>query len=174
MPDPNTAPGATPDAGAMPAAGDPSGEPAAATSTDNLGEEGRRALAELRREVKAAQKERDELRAAVRQREEAEQTDLQKATTRAEQAEVRIAELEHRQLQVQVATAAGIPQHWKRLVGKDEDELKADAEELKASLPTNGSGATPAPGDLGAGARTPAPATGSAAFSDTIRRRAKR
>jgi hypothetical protein len=174
MPDPTTAAGATPETGATPAAGDPGGDPATTTTTDGLGEEGRRAIAELRRELKAAQRERDELKSAAQTRADAERSDVEKATARAEEAETRLAGLEHQSLQVRVATAAGIPQHWKRLVGKDEDELKADAEELKASLPTNGSGTTPAPGDLGAGVRTPAPATGSAAFSDTLRRRAKR
>jgi hypothetical protein len=172
MPDPTSAAGATPEGGATPPAGESAESNGSATTADDgLGDAGRRALSEVRKELKAAQKERDDLAAKVREREDAEKSEIEKATSRADAAESRIKALEHEQLQVRVATEAGIAHLWRRLLGSNEAELKADADELKKSLPEGSAGPGP---DLGAGPRPTAPATGSAAFSDRLRKQARR
>jgi uncharacterized protein YlxW (UPF0749 family) len=76
MPDPTSAAGATPEGGATPPAGESTESNGSATTADDgLGDAGRRALSEVRKELKAAQKERDDLAAKVREREDAEKSE---------------------------------------------------------------------------------------------------
>jgi chromosome segregation ATPase len=179
MPDPAAAPEATSEAGAMPGGENSSTEPAKPTQpTDELGPTGRRAIAELRRELKQAQQERDDLRDAGR-------SELEKAVARADKAErerdariaekdARIAELEHEQLARTAAAAAGIAEQWHRLRGTTIEELEADARALLESFGRGGDSGQGTVADFGAGPRPPAPATGSAGFSERIRAQRRR
>lgn len=88
------------------------------------------------KENNAAKKRLDEL-------EEAAKTDLEKATSRAEAAEKRAAELEALGLRREVAEAKGLPlAAAARLTGETREELEADADQLAALI---GQDANPAP-----------------------------
>lgn len=167
-------PTATSDATSDPAAtaGAATTDPPASTSTDELGDAGKRAIAEVRKELKQAQKERDELIEAERVRKDGERSEIEKATAERDAHKQRVAELEHEALAREVATDAGIPKDWQRLKGSTKDELEADAKQFVEDHPPAG-GAAPRP-DLGAGARQQVPATGSAGFSERIRRQSGR
>lgn len=99
-------------------------------------------------------------------------SELEKAATRAQRAESRVAELERSLLVSSVATKYDLhPELVPRLRGETEEELEADAKALAKQFPRTTE--TPPP-DLGAGARDgAATAPGSKGFSDTIRRRAQ-
>lgn len=149
-----------------------------ATSRDDVGDAGKRALAEMRRELKQIKQERDTLKAAADAVADAERSELEKATTRAEAAERRTAELEHESLARTAAIEAGIPEWWDRLKGANADELASDAQKVAAGVGARSPEQQQqrvSTADLGAGAREQStPATGSAGFSETIRRRARR
>ena len=174
MPDSEPAPAATADAGATPAAGDP---PADTGDRDGLGDAGRKALADIRRELKAVSKERDDVQRQLRERQDAERTDLERLTAERETLTAeretllgRVATLEREGRARAAAIEAGIPDLWDRLKGDDEAELLDDAKAMAERL---GVGRQPAR-DLGAGARDAAPATGNAAMNERIRRSARR
>jgi hypothetical protein len=164
--------GATPSPGATPGAGT---TPAPATGATpigdgDLGEQGKRALAELR-------KERDDLRRQLQDRDDADKSELERerlaherAKERLTERDTRIAELEMNERRRAAATAAGIPEQWQRLQGSTEDELAADAKKLAE---WRGQPVRPAP-DLGAGARPGGPATGEPGMTELIRRKAGR
>jgi hypothetical protein len=180
MPDPTASPDATSEEGAT-----PGGEPTTTTEPspssapdDGLGPTGRRALAELRHELKAVKKERDDLRDAGR-------SELEKAVGRADKAErerdsaiaereARITELEREARARAAAAAAGIAEHWSRLRGDTAEELEEDAKSLAESFGGGGNSGPATTADLGAGPRPGAPATGSQGFSERIRRQARR
>jgi hypothetical protein len=167
---------ATSDASAMPA-GVAEAVPAPPGDAD-LGDGGKRALAELRRSVKELKTRNDELEAAQRTRDDADRTELEKATARGDEAATKASTLERTVLKMQAAIAAGIPDQWMRLNGDSADELEKDAKAFAESLGKgngNGNGDTGAtPASLGAGPRPGAPTTGSAGFSEVLRQRAKR
>lgn len=80
------------------------------------------------KENNAAKKRLDEL-------EEAAKSDLEKATSRAEAAEKRAAELEREGLRREVAEAKGLPlAAASRLTGTTREELEADADQLAALI----------------------------------------
>jgi hypothetical protein len=166
---------ATSDTGATPV-GVAEAVPAPETASD-LGDGGKRALAELRRELKDIRAERDELATAKRVQEDAERSELEKATRDRDEHKTARTALELKVMKMQAAIDAGIPGQWMRLNGTDLDELTKDAKAFAESLgtgnasSTNGNQATPA--ELGAGPRPGAPATGSAGFSQTLRERAR-
>lgn len=165
-------------------ADEPTTPPEAATVEDGLTEE-QRAVAEasekpdvVRATLTALSREKRELerRAAkaeseLRKRDDAERTELERATARAEEAEARAGQAERQVLVGKVAREHQLPPELaEALRGDTEDELVEHAKRLAKFVPTNGE---PSP-DLGSGPRPGVPATGSAGFSDTIRRRARR
>lgn len=150
--------GATPDAG-----NDLDGAGATLrTGGDDLGDAGKRALAEVRKELRtrdAALAERDariaELENAGRSELERKTADVDRLTATLGERDARIAELEaqladldRNELRRDVASKAGIPDLWQRLNGATEQELAADAAALAERIGVGGR--TP---DLGAGAR---------------------
>lgn len=165
--------GATPDPGATPgAAQDAAGD----SGRTDLGDAGKRALAEVRRELKAKDTqlaERDahiaELENAGRSELERTRADNERLTETLRQREARIAELERDSARRAAAAAAGIPDQWERLRGETDAELAADAKQL-----AEWRGATGQTPDLGAGARPGGPATGTSGMSQRIRDRARR
>jgi len=169
--------GATPATGAMPAAvQDPQTDNGAAA--DDLGDGGRRALSDLRREVRAIAKDRDDWRTRAEKAEDAGRSDSERRDAELDRyrdtdasQRGRITELERDHLRRDAAEEAGLPRGWwKRLHGETADELAADAKSIAADL---GSVQRTAP-DLGAGARPSGAATASQGMSDRIRDRARR
>jgi hypothetical protein len=144
-------------------------------SDDALGEGGKATLAALRRELRQIKGERDTLATQVRERADAEKSELERAVAARDEATGRVGTLELQVLKMTAAIEAGIPGHWKRLDGTDAEALAADAKAFAKELQDNGgdggAGATPA--DLGAGPR-PAPATGRDGFNAAIRSRVRR
>jgi len=88
-------------------------------------------LREQLKKAKAAQKKLDEWEAEENKRKEAELSEAEKLKKKLAEYEVRIAEQERRELLRKVADETQLPA-WlaDRLQGKDEDELRADAEKL--------------------------------------------
>lgn len=99
-------------------------------------------------------------------------SEVEKAATRAERAEARVAELERSLLVTSVASKYDLhPELVPRLRGDTEEELEADAKALAKQFPRQQE--TPPP-DLGSGPRDAATAAGSKGFSETLRRQAQR
>jgi hypothetical protein len=133
-----------------PATGDttppPATPPAApAGAGGDLGDAGKKAIAEEREARREAEKQRKELEvrlkeleplaAKAKKLEEASKTEAEKLTERATAAEKRAAELEAKALRLEVAATKGLTQaQAKRLVGATKEELEADADELLASF----------------------------------------
>ena len=93
-------------------------------------------LREAEKAGKKAEKELAALKEAEAKRQEAELTELQKAQKRAKELEDALATKEHEALQRKVADATGLPAILaSRLVGKDEEEMTADATKLLETLP---------------------------------------
>lgn len=156
--------------------------PEGATPDDGLTEE-QRAVAEasekpdvvratlttLSREKRELERRAVKAEAELRKHEDAQRTELERATTRAEEAEQRATAAEHAALVARIATAHQLPPELaSRLQGDSEEELTADAKVLARLRPAS------TETDLGSGVRTGTPATGSRGFSDVIRQRAKR
>ncbi len=131
-----------------------------------LGEGGAKALATERAAARKANKELAAATARLQQLEDANKSDLQRATDRAEAAEGRAATAELRALKVEVAAAKGLPAGMAaRLTGSTREELEADAGELAGLIKPaagggggsrrdpdqgRGSGHQVAPGDMNA------------------------
>lgn len=96
-------------------------------------------IRKLREEAKQGSKAAKELVAlkeAEQKRQEAEMSELQKAQKRGDELEARIAARDKEALQRKVADAVGLPAILaSRLIGKDEDEMSADATKLLETLP---------------------------------------
>jgi hypothetical protein len=94
----------------------------------------------VRAALRKANKEAETLRLELKKRDDADKSESQKLTERAEAAERRASELERQTMRARVGSAKGLPpKMWDRLVGDDEDALKADADELLAEMKPNGS-----------------------------------
>jgi hypothetical protein len=93
-----------------------------------------KALKEERRRARSLEAELRQIREAEQARADAEKTDLQRATERAESAERRVASMEREMLARQVANEAGIPTLWHRLSGDDTRALRADAQRLREEM----------------------------------------
>lgn len=112
----------------------PAGEPPAESKpdTDQLGDAGKRALTEIRSELKAAKAELAKFRKAEQDKADADKSEAEKRTAaeqRAEAAELRATRLE-------VAHEKGLtPAQAKRLVGTTREELEADADEILRDFP---------------------------------------
>ncbi|MGW0933653.1 hypothetical protein [Streptomyces sp. NPDC002666] len=134
-----------------PATGEPNNQPPATPPAPagnegggDLGDAGKKALAEerrARREAEARLKELEPLAAKARQLEDSKKTEAEKLTEKFTTAEKRAADAEAKLLRLEVATAKGLtPAQAKRLVGATKEELESDADELLASF--GGAGTT--------------------------------
>jgi hypothetical protein len=176
MADPAAPSGATPDSDATSGADTTSTTTQEPDTPQETGEGGKRAIDALRRELRESNKRIRDFEEAERARADAERTDLDRATSRAEEAERRVGELEHEALQRQVAIEAEIADAWSRLRGSTREELEADAKDFVERYGTQAQQqqqSVPRP-DFGAGARPTTPATGREGFNETIRRQRRR
>jgi hypothetical protein len=123
---------ATPPAGATPA-GDGGTEEEHGRDA-HMPPEVRKALQSEREARRNAERELKRYVDAERQRADAEKTEVQRQTDRAEAAEKRIATLEREGLARTVAAEAGIPDWWDRLQGDDVRALRADATRIREML----------------------------------------
>lgn len=113
---------------------------------EELGDAGKRALEAERKARKEAEKRAREFEARVNEFEDANRTEaekqqrkLEKAQRELEEARAHYAELERKNLVAEVAAELEIPQSaWGRISGNTADEIRADAEELKALLAPTG------------------------------------
>lgn len=100
-------------------------------TSDQLGEAGKKALEAERRNARAAAKERDALAARLKEFEDRDKSEIERASERAEAAEKRAAELEARAIRLEVASEQGLTAaQARRLVGETREELEADAKDL--------------------------------------------
>lgn len=135
----------TPPEGDQPAKGDP--EPT--KDPDSLGDGGKKALDAERKARRDAEKATTDLQKRLKEYEDRDKTDGEKAADALRAAEKRADEAEARALRLEVAADKGLtPVQAKRLVGSTKEELEADADEILEAFPA--SSATPPP------TRTPA------------------
>jgi hypothetical protein len=164
LPDDPNGPDATSGGGGQPVP-DPAPQPA-----PDLGDPGKKALAEERAAKKAAEKRATEAEARLKERDEADLSEQQRAVKRAEEAEQRANAAESRALRLEVVTETGLPAAMAgRLQGATKDELLADAESLKALLAPNGTsgdGGTPPPANGANRLPRPDPSQGGGKPSD--------
>jgi hypothetical protein len=93
--------------------------------------------------LRKANKEAEQARLRLKEIEDRDKSDGEKLTERITAAEKRAEEAEHRALRLEVATAKGLTAaQAKRLVGTTTEELEADADELLTSFKSEG-GAPP-------------------------------
>lgn len=101
----------------------------------DLGDAGKRALAAERSARKAAEKAATEAAAKVKEYEDAQKSEGERLTARAEAAEARAAKAEAAALRAQIVSESGIPADLADLVTGDEATMRATAERLKSHLP---------------------------------------
>jgi len=132
--------GATPESTAQPAPSDARSDDSGGTDTEEqrrdaqLPPEYRKALQSEREARRAAERELKQRNDADRARADAEKTEVQRQTERAQAAEQKIATLEREALARQVASEAGIADWWDRLQGDDVRGLRADATRIREML----------------------------------------
>src|SRR5690606_21014753 len=129
----------------------PEGSDTAPRSIDEFPEDAQRMIRELREEAKANRlklKEAEPLIDAARKAEEANKSELERATERANKLEAELSQLRNESLRTKIATELGRPELAEFLSGDDEESLRAYGERLVGLVKP----ATPTP-DLGQGAR---------------------
>lgn len=163
--------------GETPPPGDTSNNNEGAAKSGEQGAEGesveglRSALKAERDSRKALEKTTRDFETRIREFEDRDKSELEKAAQRASEAEARVADFEHRELARTIAAAAEIPDAWDLLHG-DEETMKAQAARLVERFGGGDGGRSGS--DYGAGARGGTSRTGSAGFSDQIRRQIAR
>lgn len=143
------------DAPSTPAEPAATATPASNPEPAELGDAGKKALAEERKARHAAEKSAEAALAKLRELEDAGRSDLEKANARVAQLEYEKQETDQRLLRAEVAHANGLTaEQARRLVGETREELEADAKALLALFnpPTPGQEPRGFP-DLGQGAR---------------------
>jgi hypothetical protein len=134
----------------------------------DLGDAGKRALDAERKRAKAAEKERDALTARLKEVDDRDKTEQQKAADRLQDAEERADKAEKKLLRAEVAAAKGLtPGQARRLQGETQRELEKDADDLLEEFGTNNRG----PGSADGGPRTPSKTTD---MNDLLRQMAGR
>lgn len=131
----NTPVDTTPPENAVPEAKD--------TAPGDLGDGGKNAIAAEREARKQAERQLRDVQKALKEYEDRDKSELQKALERAEAAEKQAAEAQFSAMRSKVAAAKGVPAS--SLTGITEDELNASADELIAWRDANKPAATPAP-----------------------------
>ena len=109
----------------------------------DLGDGGKAALAAEREARKAAERQARDLQKSLKEYEDRDKSELQKALERAEAAEKTAAEAQFSAIRSKVAAAKGVPAS--SLTGTTEDELAASADELIAWRDQNKPPSTPTP-----------------------------
>lgn len=113
--------------------------PATGDTTDanpELGDAGKKALSEERAARRAAEKQAKELADRLREIEDRDKSDQEKAAEKVAAAEKAAADAEQRALRAEVAMAKGLTAaQAKRLVGSTAEELEADADEILEAFP---------------------------------------
>lgn len=98
---------------------------------DDLGDPGKKALDAERKARAAAEKRAKELDARVKEFEDKDKTEAQKAADAKAAADKRAEDAEARALRLEIAFEKGLtPKQAKRLTGSTREELEADADEL--------------------------------------------
>jgi len=126
-----------------PATGDEPADTPAEGGGQDLGDAGKRAIAEERAARREAEKQRKELEARLKELEplaakakrleEASKSEAEKLSEKLSAAETRAAEAEQRLLRAEVAAEKGLTaKQARRLVGTTREELEADADDLLA------------------------------------------
>lgn len=88
------------------------------------------------RNLRARLKEYDPIVAAAKEAEEAQKSELQRANERAAQYEQELSTLKRERLVTDLASEAGLPKKlWRRVTGDNEDDIRADIEDLMDGLP---------------------------------------
>lgn len=106
-------------------------QPTEESAKDALGDAGKRALEAERRNARAAAKERDALAQRLKEFEDRDKSEAEKATQRITDAEGRASQAEAKAMRLEIAFEKGLtPAQAKRLVGATREELEADADEL--------------------------------------------
>lgn len=147
MPDTDTT---TPEADTTPDVAD-AGEPTTSTgtaepkeaATADLGDGGKNAIAAEREARKAAERQLRDVQKALKEYEDRDKSELQKALERAEAAEKQAAEATFNALRSKIAAQKGVPAS--SLTGATEEELIASADELIAWRDQNKPPPAPAP-----------------------------
>lgn len=138
------APAGSPAGGDAAPAGDSSTQTAPAGDSprdEQLGEAGKKALADERAARKAAEKKLAAFEKAESDRADAQKTEAERRAA----AEAKAADAELRALRLEVAYDKGLtPAQAKRLVGTTREELEADAEEIRRDFPVTATPQTPA------------------------------
>lgn len=107
-----------------------------APSESELGDGGKKALAAERATARAEKKRADELEARLKDLEQRDLSELEKANAKAGEHESRATAAEARALRLEVAFEKGLtPAQAKRLVGSTRDELVTDATEILRDFP---------------------------------------
>lgn len=121
-----------------PAADDPPADPdpnSSETDDPKPNEPKPEDVEKMRAALKKANKEAEQARLKLKEIEDREKSDSDKLTERATAAEKLAEEHEHRAMRLEVALAKGLnATQAKRLVGTNAEELEADADELLASF----------------------------------------
>jgi hypothetical protein len=97
-------------------------------------EDAKKALDASRRAERQARKELKRYQDEEQARNDANKTELERASERAAKAETRVAEMEREALARQVANESGIPTLWHRLTGTDVRTLRADAQRMREEM----------------------------------------
>jgi hypothetical protein len=135
-------------------------DPAAtADQSPDLGDAGKKALAEERKAKREAEKRAADLEARLKQLEDRDKSEAERLAERAAAAEQQAQQREQELARYKVAATTGVPADL--LSGADEDAISDHAARLiawrDASAPTQQAPADPRPrGDVGQGARPPA------------------
>lgn len=139
----------------------------------------KRALAANRQQLKDAERQAAELAAKVREFEDRDRSEIERAQARIEEleqaasaAQQQVADLQAAQMRSRVASEIGLPAALAdRLRGDDEDQVRQDAEQLMAAVGAS----RPAPTPFGAGPRgSTGSANGTHDMNDLIRHAAGR
>lgn len=140
----------TPEQQTTPPADDKPAEPPKPTEPSGDQKPQDRELSDLRAALKKANKEAEQSRLKLKEVEDRDLSEMEKAQRRAEKAEKDLSDLQTSTLKQRVALEKGLPANLVgRLQGSTEEELAADADELLGLVKTNG---TPKP-DPSQGAR---------------------
>lgn len=125
-----------PDDPTNPPKGDPpKPDPPKPPATGDLGDAGKKALADERTARKAAEKEASDLKTRLAALEDKDKTETERAAARAESAEKRAEAAEAKALRLEVASSKGLTAaQARRLVGDTKEALEDDADELLATF----------------------------------------
>jgi hypothetical protein len=134
------------------------------SATEDLGEAGKKALAQERSARKAAEKQLAELTRKVQQFEDRDKTDLERLQSTATRLEQELAQERSARLRLETATEHGIPKDFLDLLtGTDEDTLTSQAQRIAALVAQKTPDRLPGQGTP-ATAPTPSVASGAALY----------